>query len=98
MNEKSLEACPRCGSTLLAGFAAKAAGLSFITPERFEHFAFLDEDIAKAGLKKLLPWKAEYYRSYVCQSCELYLIDFGTTLNRKQADQLAQSLMQPAVR
>jgi hypothetical protein len=43
----------------------------------------------------LLPSKAEYFRSYLCRSCELYLIDFGTTLDRGQAEQVARSLTGP---
>lgn len=95
MRENALETCPRCGSALQAGFAAKALGLSFVAPEKLEHFAFLDEDLAKSGVRKLLPSKAEYFRSYLCRSCELYLIDFGTTLDRGQAEQFAQSLTGP---
>jgi hypothetical protein len=92
MSENALETCPRCGAALEAGFAGKAIGLSFVTPDKFERFAFLDEDLAKSGLRKLLPSKAEYFRSYLCRSCELYLIDFGTTLDRSQAEQDARSL------
>ncbi len=92
MSDTALTACPRCGTALEAGFAAQAIGLSFGAPENFERFAFLDEDLAKSGLRKLLPSKAEYFRSYLCRSCELYLIDFGTTLDRRQAEQVARSL------
>jgi hypothetical protein len=92
MSEKCLDACPRCDTALEAGFANRASPLSFITPEKFERFAFLDEDLAKSGLRNLLPSKAEYFRSYLCRSCELYLIDFGTALDRVEAEQVAQSL------
>src|SRR5258707_15311902 len=92
MIEKALESCPRCGAPLEAGFAAKAIGLSFVAPEKLERFAFLDEDLAKSGLRKLLPSKAEYFRSYLCRSCELYLIDYRTTLDQTQAKQLARSM------
>ena len=95
MSENALETCPRCGAVLDAGFAGRASPLSFVAPEKFERFAFLDEDLAKSGLRSLLPWKAEYFRSYLCRSCELYLIDFGTTLDRGQAEQVARSLTGP---
>ena len=95
MSENALETCPRCGTTLESGFACKAIGLSFVAPDKFERFAFLDEDLAKSGLRKLLPSKVEYFRSYLCRSCELYLIDFGTTLDRGQAEQVARSLTGP---
>jgi hypothetical protein len=92
MSENAFKTCARCGTALEPGFAGKAIGLSFVAPEKFERFAFLDEDVAKSGLRKFLPWKAEYFRSYLCQSCELYLIDFGTALDRGQAEQIARSL------
>ena len=95
MSEKALQTCPRCGAAVKAGFAGKAIGLSFVAPEQFERFAFLDEDLAKSGLRKLLPSRAEYFRSYLCRTCELYLIDFGTTLDRGQAEQVARSLTGP---
>jgi hypothetical protein len=80
------------GVALQASLAAKAIGLSFVAPDKFERFAFLDENLAKSGLQKLRPSRAEYFRSYLCRSCELYLIDFGTTLDRGQAEQVARSL------
>ena len=92
MSESVFDSCPRCSATLEAGFAGKNAGLSFVALDKFERFAFIDEDLAKSGLRKLLPSKAEYFRSYLCRKCELYLIDFGTTLDRRQAEQVAQSL------
>jgi hypothetical protein len=65
MSENTLQNSPRCSTALEAGFAAKAMGLSFVAPEKLERFAFLDEDLAKSGLRKLLPSKAEYLRSYL---------------------------------
>jgi hypothetical protein len=91
-----MENCPRCGQALQAGFAARSIGLSFVAPERFAHFAFLDEDVAQSGLRKLLAWKAEFFRSYLCRACELYLIDFSTVLDRPTAEKLAASLSKPA--
>jgi len=91
-SDTEFQTCPRCRQQLQAGFTARAAGLSFITPEKFERFAFLDEDLSSAGLRKLIPWKAEYFRSYLCRSCELYLVDFGTVLDRTQAEIVAKSL------
>jgi len=30
--------CPRCGEILEAGFAHKAPGLSFVAPDKLQHF------------------------------------------------------------
>jgi hypothetical protein len=37
-----------------------------------------------------LPSKAEYYLSYLCRSCQLYLIDYSATFNHAQAKELAR--------
>lgn len=73
------------------GLALKADGLSFVACEKLERFAFIDEDVSKAGMRKYFPWKAAYFDSYLCRSCELYIIDFSTTLSRAEAKQLIKS-------
>jgi hypothetical protein len=84
--------CLRCGKNLEAGFAtATALGLSFVAPDKLRHFAFLDEDLSKAGIRKFLPWAARYFRSYLCRSCKLYVIDYSVRLNRAQAQQVAKA-------
>jgi hypothetical protein len=64
MTKNAFETCPRCSAALQAGFAHKALGLSFVSPEKLEKFISIDEDLAHSGLRKLLPSKAEYYRSF----------------------------------
>lgn len=93
MTQYAFESCPRCGHSLQCGFAHRAAGLSFVSPEKFMQFVSLDEDLSHAGLSKLLPSRAEYFRSYLCRGCELYLIDYGTTVRHTHAKKLAQSLL-----
>jgi hypothetical protein len=66
--------------------------LSFVAPAKLERFLFVDEDLAEAGLGKLLPSLAAYLRSYLCRACELYLIDYSKSFNRDEARQLAESL------
>lgn len=95
MNYSCIKSCPQCKCSLEQGFAAKAAGLSFVAPEKFEHYIFLDEDISKAGLKKFLPSNAEYYRSFLCRSCKLYIIDYSRTYSRSDAEDLVQKLQEP---
>ena len=92
MSETTFQICPRCGKTLDAGFAHKAVGLSFVASDKLQHFIFLDEDVAWSGLSKLLPSAAAFFRSYLCRSCELYIIDYSVTLDRAQAKQAAQSM------
>jgi hypothetical protein len=91
MNDGPIEKCPQCGVTLERGFSHRSLGLSFVVPEKLQHFAFIDEDLAHAGLRKLLPSRVEFFQAYLCRSCELYLIDFSKTFDRAQAEQLARS-------
>lgn len=90
MDSTGFDSCPRCGGTLEIGFAHRALGLSFVAPEKLEKFVSIDEDLAHAGFRKFLPSKAEYYRSYLCRSCELYLIDFSQGVKRKEAQEMAR--------
>ena len=92
LSEHAFEKCPRCGAALQAGFAHRTIGLSFVGPEKLEQFVSLDEDLAQAGLRKLLPSRAEYFRSYLCRGCELYVIDFSMVFGHAQAKELARSL------
>jgi Domain of unknown function (DUF6487) len=93
MSETTFETCPRCGKMIEAGFTgATAPGLSFVAPDKFRHFAFLDEDVSKAGIRKFLPWAARYFRSYLCRSCELYIVEYSVRLNRAQANQAAAAM------
>ncbi len=96
MSETAFQSCPRCGETLQAGFAHKSLGLSFVAPDKLQHFIFLDEDVAKAGFSKLLPSVAAFFPSYLCRSCELYIIDYSHTLNRAQATNAAESMLSEA--
>jgi hypothetical protein len=92
MTTPELTTCPRCDQPLATGFAAKGTSLSFVAPDKLKQFAFVDEDLARAGWSKLLPTKARYFRSYLCRGCELYLVDYGTTLGRQEAERVVESL------
>lgn len=95
MERTLISECSRCGNPLQQGFAARASGLSFIDPGKFGLLVFQDEDVSGAGLKKILPSKAEYFRSAICRSCKLYLVDYGQVCSRKQAEDAARSLLSP---
>lgn len=92
MTDLAFEKCPRCSGVLQPGFTHRATGLSFVAPEKLEQFVSLDEDLADSGMRKWLPSRAEYFRSYLCRNCELYLIDFGTVLGHSQAKDVAHTL------
>lgn len=94
MSEFPPQNCPRCDEKLEAGFAHRAAGLSFVEPQKLEHFVFTDEDLSGAGLSRFLPAPAHFFRSYLCRSCELYLIDYSGTLTRAEAEEVAKAMVE----
>lgn len=94
MTNSPIDKCPRCGDPLEQGFAARAVGLSFVKSDKLEHIVFLDEDVSRSGLRKLFPWKAEFFRSAICRSCKLYLIDYGQVYSRKRTEEIAGSLQE----
>jgi len=87
-----IKKCPCCGGPLERGFAHKVAGLSFVRPEKFRGFAFLDEDLQGAGLANILPSRARYCPSFLCRACRVYIVAYGTTLSRKSANEAARAL------
>ena len=91
MNDR-IKKCPCCGGPLEKGFAVKAAGLSFVRPEKFRKFAFIDEDLQGAGLTRMLPSQARYCPSYLCRECRIYVVDYGTSLSRRSANEAARAM------
>lgn len=90
-DNRPVETCPRCGAPTERGFCHRANGLSFVTPDSLDKFLSIDEDVAKAGFRKFLPSKAEYYRSYLCRACNLYVVDYGTSLGSSEAKGYART-------
>jgi hypothetical protein len=92
LNDKIVR-CPACGSTLERGFTAKASGLSFIPLAKFKRFAFVDEDLHRRSLlSRLFLSRARFSPSSICRSCRIYIVDYGTVLSRREANEAAASL------
>lgn len=75
--------CPQCKNEMMSGYSAASSSLSWIEAERFLRFAFMDEDLAKAGLRTLFPWKGEYFRAFNCTECKIVLVDYSEKVDRK---------------
>lgn len=93
-----IETCPRCQEPTEKGFCHKANGLSFVSVEKLKRVLSIDEDLANVGLlRKFLPSKAEYYASFLCRKCNLYVVDYGTSLSSVEAKALAHWLAREVV-
>jgi len=93
MSNIQMDKCPACRRPLERGFAVKSVSLSFVQPDKFRKFMFMDEDLQRVGfLAKILPSRARYCPSFLCRSCHLYLVDYGTTLSRGRANDAARRL------
>lgn len=75
--------CPKCKDEMVSGYSCASAPLSWINPEKFRSFIFKDEDLARAGLKALFPWKGYYFKSFNCPGCKIILVDYSQKYDRK---------------
>ncbi len=62
---------------MASGYSSANVGLSWVEEEKFQSFAFVDKDLSEAGLKKLFPWKGEYFKAMNCPQCQIVLIDYS---------------------
>jgi len=93
MKRNTIDRCPSCGEPIEKGFTVKATGLLFIPPAKFKSFAFVPEDLHRRSLlTRIFPSRARFSPSFICRACQLYLVDYGTVLSRKQANEAAQLL------
>jgi hypothetical protein len=67
--------------------------LHFIAPAELRRFMVLGEDLNRRTLlARLLPSPARFSPSYLCRSCGIYVVDYGSTLSRGEANEAARSL------
>lgn len=78
--------CSKCQKEMTHGYSAATTPLSWIEVEKFESFAFGDEDLAKTGLKALLPQAARYFKAAHCPTCQIVTIDYSEKFSRKQVE------------
>jgi len=78
--------CPKCQNTMERGYSSANTGLSWIDEDKFQSFAFIDKDLSGAGLKKLFPWKGEYFMASNCAQCKIVLINYAEKFDRKAVE------------
>jgi hypothetical protein len=71
---------------MVSGYSSANVGLSWVEEEKFKTFAFMDKDLSKAGMKKLFPWKGEYFKATNCPQCQIVLIDYSQKHDRKAVE------------
>jgi hypothetical protein len=86
-----IQYCPKCGQQMEQGYFVRASGLSYVTLEKLRKFVFRDIDLVKAGFRKFLPSKAEFYTSYLCSDCKWYSVDFSKSFSWREVNDLVVS-------
>ena len=89
MTEHAFNTCPKCSQQLPPGFTARGNSLPFAESEQIEKFIHGEEELSQSGwCHTFLPHKAEFYRSFICRDCQLYLVDYSTTHTKQGAREL----------
>lgn len=78
--------CPKCPHPAKEGYSNSCSTLSWIAKERFGDLNFLDQDLAKRGWKNHRPDKAEYYRAWNCEACDIVIIDTSELIQRSELE------------
>ena len=70
-------------------FCARASGLSYTEPSKFQSFVFGDVDLSKTGPsdpKRLL--KGQWHKSHLCDECGIYTIEYREVYSRQEVEAL----------
>lgn len=102
MHDTRLGNCPVCGGIMEDCFASRVSPLSYENAAAVQRCVHRSHDLANRGvghfrrvidgLRFLLPTKAEYFLSYRCQKCMLYIVDYGRVLGSAEAKTIARSI------
>ena len=85
--------CPRCSGPFEQGLSIRSYGLPFYKPDVFANFVVTGEDLNRRSMiAKLLPTRARWSKAHVCRSCQVAVVEYGTSLSHKEAQQFAASL------
>jgi len=92
MSDLWMDTCPRCNQPMQRGFHIRNTGLSYVAPDKLGTLIFIDEDVGQAGLRKVVPTRAQYHLSSICRACKLYVVDFSRSYSTKEAQELAEKM------
>ncbi|MDB6033510.1 MAG: hypothetical protein JWM16_3848 [Verrucomicrobiales bacterium] len=85
MFKDRLTKCPNCEGEMELGYSIRNSPLSFVHSEKIQKFVHKDEDLNRAGLKTLLPWKASYNVAYHCPGCKILIVDYSEAVSSTNA-------------
>lgn len=87
--------CPRCGRMMTKAFANASANIPYEKPESILKFIHASGSVQHLPYwKGILPHAAEFFLSYLCEDCRIYMIDFSSTLSSSEAKKLAEEYLQ----
>jgi hypothetical protein len=69
-------------------FCNRGTGLSYTDPSQYKNFVFKDNDLSKAGFRRLIPWKGEWHTAHICKNCGVYTIEYSQAYTRKEVEAL----------
>ena len=75
--------CPKCEQEMAKGFSSANTSLSWIDEDKFKSYIFMDADLSESGIKKLIPWKGEYFEAANCIQCKVVIVDYSKKYDRK---------------
>jgi len=85
MPEHVFRNCPKCSQELTRGFTSRGNSLPFAESTKIEKFFHGEEELSGAEWRTFLPHRAEYYQSFLCRDCEVYIVDYSTTYSKEAA-------------
>ncbi len=78
--------CPKCHAEMESGASCANVALSWIEKKKLQSFAFMDKDLSGAGLRKLFPWKAYYFKASNCRTCGIVVVDYSKKFDKKSLE------------
>ena len=93
MRIDTIGTCPRCSGSMEHGLSIRNADLPFYRPESFANFVLIGRDLNRNSLlTRLFPSRARFSKAHVCRSCQVAIVEYGTSFTRREANELAASL------
>lgn len=76
------------------GFTGRAVELTHIPPLKLKRWAFVHGPVQRRNWLRSNFWigLARYSPSFICRSCQLYMVDYGISWTQREAKEIARQL------